>query len=333
MAMDSKALKNLKRPMSKWARSIDVDLLNIAKRSLASAGARTVGSKASPVLRTLANKAIKQSPAFIDPEKLSKRLGAMMAIDVGGGVAAMPVMQRLGEDAFKKPYSGWQEMEGELAKDIGVEDVPIFTSKRLKSNAFYSPRGLDERMAEILGIKTWDKLTKDPKAKHGVIIMGEDAPGAVLGHEMGHAVRNKRRGEWGKKWALPLQHLSSALSVLAAVGGAALGRKVPGALGKMKALNPLRPGPAMGIGHMLRGKVAPYVGAALGGLGAGYAAVKPKLSEESGSSDIAHKALKKLRGEAEAADARKRLTKAYRTYQIGAALPVLTGTIPMTIWK
>ena len=57
----------------------------------------------------------------------------------------------------------------------------------------------------------------------------------------------------------------------------------------------------------------------------------PRLAEEWGASERAHKALAKLRGAETGEKALKRLTKAYRTYQLGALLSTLSGTVPGTV--
>ena len=251
------------------------------------------------------------------------KLPAAMAANMMGGAASIPYMMGKAREAFASPYEDWQDQSGALAKEMDVEDVPIMTASRMQGNAFYSPYGLSKRDADALGVRMWDKLTKDRKAKHGVIVMGHKAPASIVAHEMGHATQNKRRGKLGRKLAIPFQNISSALSLFGALGGALLGRRLPGRLGKVLMK---RPGALKRIGKALAGKLGRGVGIGVGGLGTGYAMNYPRLSEEWGASTKAHKALAKLRGLTDDKEAMKRLKAAYRTYQLGAAIPTLSGT-------
>jgi hypothetical protein len=266
-----------------------------------------------------------QRPLEALAERTAKRVAAAMGGSMAGGLATLPIQTRLTRGAFKKPYEGWQDASTELAKAMDVGDVPVFTSSRMRGNAFFSPVGLNKRMVDALGIGMWDKLTKDPKAKHGVIVMGKEAPSAVLAHEMGHATQHKGRGAFGRKAALPFQNIMSALSLFGALAGAVYGKKIPGLLGRVLSR---RSGALRRIGSALKSKIAPYIGGGVGGLGTGYAMNYPRLAEEHGASEKAQQAISKLRGTEAGRKALKRLTKAYRTYQLGALTSTLAGTVP-----
>jgi hypothetical protein len=245
--------------------------------------------------------------------------------NVLGGAVMSGKNKRLAEEAFKKPYEGWQEAAEELAKELDVSDVPRFVSKHpmMRNQAFYSTDPLSGRQHSTLKIKP----SKDP-AKHGVIVMGEDAPLSILGHEMGHAAQQKARGPIGKKVSLLGQNVLAGFSVLGAlIAGAAF----KGGTKRLAAKLMKKPGVLKRIGKVMSHKAAPYVSMTAGGLGTGYAMNYPKLSEEWGASEKAIKALKKLRGVAASEKARKRLRKAYKTYQIAAAIPTIMGTLPAAL--
>lgn len=244
-----------------------------------------------------------------------------------GSILAQPYVRGLGTSAFKPPFEDWQDASSQLAKEMDVKDVPIFTSSHplMRLNAFYSPGGLTDAQVKALGVKLWDKWFKKRRPKHGVIVMGPTAPSAVLAHEMGHAAQQKERGPIGRKLTIPAQNILSSLSMFGALGGAALGKLLPGRLGKLLLK---KPGMAKRVGQILSGKVAPYLGLAAGGLGTGYAMNYPRLSEEHGASEKAIAALTKLKGVELSDKLKDRLAKAYKTYQVGAAIPTVAGTLP-----
>lgn len=221
-----------------------------------------------------------------------------------GHLASVPAFKHLTREIYKKPYPKWEESATQLAKAIGAEDVPIETDAGF-GPAFYVRRG--------------------EHAGPGAIAIGKGMPAAVLAHEMGHAARHKERSGFGRKWAIPAMQLLQSLSLFGALGGAVLGRKVPGRLAKVLAR---RPGALKRISRALSHKAAPYVGGTAGGLGAGYAMNYPLLSEEWGATERGLAGMKKVLGEEPTAKGKERLQKAYNTYRLAALIQSLAGTAP-----
>ena len=252
--------------------------------------------------------------------KTSAGIGGTMA----AGIAGAPVQMALASSLFKRPYEDWQSAKSDLSEEMGTEDVPIFTSSKLKNNAFYAPHGINDPLVKHFDVGLLDRILKDPRSKHGIIMMGKNAPAAALAHEMGHARQQMDRGPWGKKYAHGLMNLSNMLSLFGAIGGAVLGKSVPGRLGKVLLK---RPGALRRIGQALSSGAASKIGLGVGGVGTGYAMNLPRLNEEWGATSKALKAIEQLRTKKELEDAKKRLTRAYRTYQIGALMPAVGGTI------
>jgi len=242
-----------------------------------------------------------------------------------GDIALSGKIKGLAGEAFEKPYESWQEGAEELAEALGVKDIPRLVSKAraLRNQAFYSTEALTPRQHKFL-------KTKKPAeaAPHGVIVMGENAPLSILGHEMGHAAQQKARGPIGKAVSLRAQSLLALTSIFGTIIGAKIFKGLPGKLAKKLAK---KPGALKRVSKLLSHKAAPYVSMTAGGLGTGYAMNYPQLAEEWGASKKSIEALRKIRGDEAAEKARKRLRKAYNTYQIAAAIPTIMGTLPAAL--
>jgi hypothetical protein len=236
------------------------------------------------------------------------RLASLLGIRaVGSGVVQPHFVGEAGE-AFKGSGKPLGQFTRELAKEMGVEKVPIFTSKDPLAGSYYAD-------------------VRDPKRKfeHGLIAVGEQPPEEILAHEMGHAKLNLARSPEERKTALGRQNTLSKYSILGALAAAVAAKSGARGLGK------LTKGKLGTLGRIISHKATPHVAAAASGLGTGYAMNYPLLAEESGATEEAIKALEKLRGKKMADEAREKLKKAYRTYQVSAALSTLAGTVPGAI--